>query len=54
MEFEKHKFRCYENPIFIRDVNIANILISRFLLVKKIINILLVTKMMIIKLNRSI
>ena len=40
IEIEEHKFHCYENPNFLKDVGIDNILISN---VKKVINSLLVT-----------
>ena len=51
-EIEKRKFHRYKNPIFLKGVNIDNMLIStKFLLARKIINTLLVTWMMIIKLN---
>ena len=47
---EKSKFHCYKNP----DVNIDNLSLIRFLLVRKIVNTLLVTWMMIITLNHLV
>ena len=44
IETEKHKFHCYKNPIFLEDVDIDKVLVS-----KKAINILSVTCIMIIK-----
>ena len=44
---DKYKFHYSKNPIFIDDVDIYKILISkRFLLVKRVRNTLLVTKIM--------
>ena len=45
---EKSKFHCYKNSILLVDVNIDNLSLIRFLLVRKIVNTLLVTWMMII------
>ena len=51
-----HKFYCDKNPIILEDADIKNVFLrTRFLLVKKkTINTLLVTCMMIIKLNHSL
>ena len=51
---EKSKFHCYKNSILLVDVNIDNLSLIRFLLVRKIVNTLLVTWMMIITLNHLV
>ena len=52
IEIEKNKFYRYKTPIFLGDVDIEKVLVStRFLLVKKTINTLLITCIMIIKLG---
>ena len=53
-EIEKYIFHHYKNPIFLEDIDTNNILISnKLLLVKKIINTLLITWMMITKLSHA-
>ena len=55
IEIEKNTFYSYKTLIFLRYVDIEKVLyLKRFLLVKKIINILLVTLKMIIKLNHYV
>ena len=52
IEVEKHKLYGYKKLFFLEDVNIKNALyLIRFILVKRTINILLVTCMIIIKLS---
>ena len=51
---EKSKFHCYKNSILLVDVNIDNLSLIRFLLVRKSVNTLLVTWMMIITLNHLV
>ena len=52
---EKHKFHRHRSPIFIEDVDIDNKLVSSNISAgEKIINTLLFTYMMIVKLNHYI
>ena len=51
IEIEKNKFLPPKDSYFLRDVGIENWHLTRFLLVKKAINTLLVTCIMVIKLN---
>ena len=53
IKIKERRFHRYKNPIFLEDVDIENILI-RLLLVREIINFLLGTRIMIIKLNYSV
>ena len=50
-EIEKQKFHCYKNPIYLEDVDDDKTLISGhqigFLLMRKFMNTLLVTRMFI-------
>ena len=50
-EFEKQLFHSCRNPISIYDINIDKIVVSRFLLVEKVLNILLGTKIIMKKLS---
>ena len=52
IEIEKDKFCCYKSTVSLRDIDIDKLL--RFVLVRKTTNTLLVTCMMIIKLNHCI
>ena len=58
IEIEKHKFHCHKSPIFLKDVDIENVLISKKISSGeknyKYFNTLLVTCMMIIKLSQYI
>ena len=53
---EKHKFHCYKSRIVLEDVDLDNVLISSKISFgkKKLKNTLLVTCVMIIKLNHYI
>ena len=55
IEIDKNKFYRHKTSIFLRDVDIEKVLVSfrsiRFLLVKTTINTLLITCIMVTKLN---